>query len=256
MRFTLLAASFFSFSLFSFAANSAQDIITQNDGSEIRGILIEENFDSGQYTMQLNNGNRLIIDKSNIKTISRGNTQGASTTFTSSPATRPHERKTRLSLYIGSLKHTIKMSDSTTSLTGHYSGLNFGGQLNINRHLAFYGDLNIGTLDSIDAVDNGYSFRLSGNQVDEAYTSTQLSALINSSLEQGPRIFAGLGVFRESYVTTDYTEDFNGLLMQLGAGYSWKRFQIMLRYNYLVSADYHSDVDRSTNTHFQLGMNF
>ena len=261
-------------------ANALEDVIYKKDGSVLRGTLIEQDFSNGKYKIQLNGGSVFSVDKADIEKIGKeapianGPNSGVNIninnspvinqnpqveqSFTHSTGTDAAPRKTRGTFYIGTMSHTLKTSSIIGDSEFTYTGLNLGGQLNANQHLAIYSDLNLGTFSEKKETDRfGNSTTFSGDDLaDESYTSAQIGVILSTNLYQGWQFFTGLGVFSESYSTDEDSSTATGSDFQLGLGYSWQTLQVALRVNVLNSSDYSEAVESSSTAHLQLGFNF
>lgn len=261
-------------------ANTLEDVIYKKDGSVLRGTLIEQDFSNGKYKIQLNGGSVFSVDKADIEKIGKeapianGPNSGVNINITNSPVinqnpqveqsfthstgTDAAPRKTRGTFYIGTMSHTLKTSSIIGDSEFTYTGLNLGGQLNANQHLAIYSDLNLGTFSEKKETDRfGNSTTFSGDDLaDESYTSAQIGVILSTNLYQGWQFFTGLGVFSESYSTDEDSSTATGSDFQLGLGYSWQTLQVALRVNVLNSSDYSEAVESSSTAHLQLGFNF
>ena len=242
-------------------ANALEDVIYKKDGSVLRGTLIEQDFSNGKYKIQLNGGSVFSVDKADIEKIGKeapianGPNSGVNININNSPVinqnpqveqsfthgtgTDAAPRKTRGTFYIGTMSHTLKTSSIIGDSEFTYTGLNLGGQLNANQHLAIYSDLNLGTFSEKKETDRfGNSTTFSGDDLaDESYTSAQIGVILSTNLYQGWQFFTGLGVFSESYSTDEDSSTATGSDFQLGLGYSWQTLQVALRVNVLNSSD-------------------
>ena len=261
-------------------ANTLEDVIYKKDGSVLRGTLIEQDFASGKYKIQLDGGSVFSVDKADIVKIGKeapianGGNSGVNININNSPVINQNPqveqntvqsasydetpKKTRGTFYIGTMSHTLKSSSIIGDSEYTYSGLNIGGQVNINQHFGIYSDLNLGTFSEKKETDRfGNTTTFSGDDLaDENYTSAQIGLILSTNLYQGWQFFTGLGVFSESYSTDDESANASGSDFQLGLGYSWQTLQVVLRANILNSSDYSEAVESSSTGHLQLGFNF
>ncbi|MGR6871264.1 hypothetical protein ACU6U9_02900 [Pseudomonas sp. HK3] len=270
-------------------ANTLEDVIYKKDGSVLRGTLIEQDFANGKYKIQLSGGSVFSVDKDDIEKISKeaplvnnGNQSGVNININNNPSinqtpqaqqvpqtpqvaqsTTPLpvtevKNKTRGTLYIGTMSHTLKSSSIFGESESTYTGLNIAAQLNANQHMAIYTDFNIGTFSEKEETDRfGNTTTFSGDDLsDEDYTSVQIGVILSTNLYEGWQFFTGLGAFTESYSNDFDSSSASGSDIQFGLGYSWKTLQVVLRANVLNSSDYSENIDSSTTGHLQLGFNF
>lgn len=258
-----------------------QDVIYKKDGSVLRGVLIEQDFNNGRYKIQLDGGSVFSIEKADIEKISKeaplngaANNGAININIENNPninqspnnevhasaiASAPLQDETfKHVLFIGSMGHGITVNNSSSSDIYTYSGLNIGGQLNVNRHLAFYADYNRGKLSEVLYQPKfGSSQTITDNLADETYTALQIAALLSTNHYQGWQFFTGLGISKESFKSDEApTLDFTSTGIQLGLGYSWKTIQTILRVNILSDSDYPETVTDPATVNLQLGFNF
>ena len=271
-------------------ASTLEDVIYKKDGSVLRGTLIEQDFANGKYKIQLSGGSVFSVDKDDIEKISKeaplagnGNQSGVNININNNPSINQNpqvpqavpqtpeiaqntvpqavsepKNRTRGTLYIGTMSHTLKSSSIFGETESTYTGLNIAAQLNANKHLGLYADFNIGTFSEKEETDRfGNTTTYSGDDLsDEDYTSVQIAAILSTNLYEGWQFFTGLGVFSESYSNDFESSSASGSDIHFGIGYSWKTLQIVLRANVLNSSDYSDAIDSSTTGHLQLGFNF
>ena len=259
-----------------------QDVIYKKDGSVLRGVLIEQDFNNGRYKIQLNGGSVLSIEKADIEKISKEAplngviNNGAininienNPNINQSPNNEVHasaianvapveDETFKHVLFIGTMSHGMTYDTSSTTDIYTYTGLNIGGQLNLNKHLAFYADYNRGKLSEILVQPTfGSSQTITEGFPDQTYSAVQVAALLSTNHYQGWQFFTGLGISKES-IDFDNTPslDFTSTGVQLGLGYSWQNIQTILRINLLSDSDYPEYLVDPATVNLQVGFNF
>jgi len=258
-----------------------QDVIYKKDGSVLRGVLVEQDFNSGRYKIQLDGGSVFSIEKDDIEKITKEaplngaanngaininiennpninqspNNEVHATAIVNAPA---EDETFKHVLFIGTMSHGVTVDTSFTTDIYTYSGLNIGGQLNINKHLAFYADYNRGKLSEILVQPTfGSSQTITENLADETYSAVQVAALLSTNLYQGWQFFTGFGISKESIDSDDAPSlDFTSTGVQLGLGYSWQNIQTILRINLLSDSDYPEYLVDPATVNLQVGFNF
>ncbi|MEY8203604.1 MAG: hypothetical protein RPR40_00905 [Bermanella sp.] len=272
-------------------AQAQQDVIYKKDGSVLRGTLIEQDFQTGRYKIQLAGGSIFAVSKDEIIKISKeaalnstasnadgvhiniannpSITQTPSQTLQQTPTLQTyghgaeHAIENRHSIRFGSLSKDITDSDDNgISL----SGINVAYQYNISEHLAFYAEYNKADFDGliIDGDDYansaydysyGYTDPYSSIYDDLSYYGYEASAMLSTNNYQGWQFYAGLGLFNEKFRNYGESQDVSGTVVTLGMGYSWQTVQLQLRASGHDSNDYGDDRS-SSNLAMQLGFNY
>jgi hypothetical protein len=260
-----------------------QDVIYKKDGSVLRGVLIEQDFNSGRYKIQLNGGSVFSIEKADIEKITKeAPLNGAANNgaininiennpnINQNPSTEVHasavannapvqDETFKHVLFIGTMGHGLTASSVYGNSIISYSGFNIGGQLNFNKHLALYADYNRGKLKEIILQPNfGPEETVTEGLADETYSALQVAAILSTNLYQGWQFFTGLGISKEGYKENDTNEsmDFTSTGVQFGLGYSWRTLQTMLRVNILSDSDYPEHLTDAATVNLQVGFNF
>ena len=166
-------------------ANSTQDVIYKKDGSILKGTLIEQNFQTGQYKIQLSGGSVFVVQKDDIEKItkeaapvnnteleleavaseSRAKLQPQSSLVVTSQQPTPQYSvpvtnfQTHYVTYFGILAHTIT-SPYSRNFFGEaldkkerYSGGKLGFQINHSKHIATHYGFEFGKLKEIEIVN-------------------------------------------------------------------------------------------------------
>lgn len=266
-----------------------QDVIYKKDGSVLRGVLIEQDFNNGRYKIQLNGGSVFSVEKADIEKISKeaplggaANNGAVNINIDNSPTINQNPTQTleqspniqvagyqseetdyKHVFYIGSLVHTISRPTEGYSFYGDdlelkadYTGVKLGFQQIFTDHIATQYVLNKGSLESINIVDEDNNEYESGIPVpDEDYLGLSASVILSSNLQKGWQFFTGLGIFHDTYSYSSGDDSYDGAVVDLGLGYSWKPAQLQLHYQARLSSDYPDDVSVG-NFNLQLGFNF
>jgi hypothetical protein len=278
--FSLLMA----LSISSIASNS-QDVIYKKDGSILKGILIEQDFETGQYKIQLGGGSIFVVSKEDINKItkeaipsnqveqelealaaeSRSKSIQANTfsPIAAKEAELFQPLATDAVFYIGTLSHIIRFEFDdpyvgTVEEITRYQGIKLGAQKNYSEHLAAQINLNSGKLDSIEFVDeNGYILQSYSDSelIDESYLGLSASIIASTNLQRGWQFYTGLGIQRDEYSSDFGDVTFTSLGLELGMGYSWQSLQLALQYQGILTGDYPSELSVG-NLNLQLGVNF
>jgi len=232
----------------------SNDIVYTKDGDVFEGQLLERDFRTDHYKIELADGHITQIAMRDIEFIERDPRDYY-------PVSKRHLPKNTTpigSIYIGTSLHTLTTESGINTHKASYAGVNLAGQLNINRYFALYADVNIAQYSKL-TIDNGLGDRMSesgSNLPNESYTSRQLAIIASTNLYDGWQFFSGLGGYSENYTTSRASFDASGGTVQLGLGYSWQSFQLLARAMYLFSPDYTENVSTSTTAHIQMGFNF
>ncbi len=272
-------------------AQNQQDVIYKKDGSILRGTLVEQDFENGSYKIQLDGGSIFAISKDEIIKISKvaplnitavasngvninieNNptiTQIPTQSLQQSPTLQTYDNsrgktaEKRHSIRIGSMSKDITDSDDNgVSL----AGINVAYQYNVDEHVAFYAEYNHADIDRL--IIDGEHYKITAdnyNQYDPyrkayrgdlSYTGFEASAMLSTNNHQGWQFYTGLGVFKETFSSQNFTaDDASGAVVTLGMGYSWQTVQLQLRVSGHGSSDYGNGLS-SINTALQLGFNY
>jgi len=263
----------------SVSAQALEDVIYKKDGSVLRGTLIEQDFESGRYKIQLQGGSIFAVSKDEISKISKEaplnnttiNDSGVNIniennpTITQSP-TQSIQQTASLPTYSYSgdqaveKRHSVRIGHMSKDITNSddngvsFSGVNIAYQYNLDENFAFYTEYNTGDFDAVvrdgdyyEGYDSGYD--------DWSFNSIEASAIISSNNYQGWQFYAGLGLFQENYEFNGFSDDVSGAVFTLGLGYSWQVVQLHLRVSGHSSDDYGDDMS-SSNTALQVAYNY
>jgi hypothetical protein len=240
-------------------AQNLEDVIYKTDGSVLRGILVEQDFENGRYKIKLQGGSLFSIDKADIEKISKEapinqNPPIAQTASYTPVNSLVEKRRFDHVFYIGSMAKSWMIEDEYFGTFGQtYTGLNLSYQRNFSKHLAVYTALNTGSLSSITEFDVEYE--VPSGYPDVKFRSYELDALLSTNHYEGWQFYTGLGIFKERYSVSGSDASFSGSNVILGLGYSWESLQIQLRVAINNSSDYDDDEVNSL-ANFQLGFNF
>lgn len=249
-------------------ASTQEDVIYKKDGSILRGTLIEQNFETGTYKIEIHGGSVFVIQQSDISKITKeapfeqNNTPSqvnasmqpplVSTTQTASVDT--NDDITNGVFFIGRVTRNLTVESSNSSEYEYlFSGWNLGSQTNFHQNLALYADLNVANFQH-EIQDYGWA----SDQSDLPYTryaSAQVSLLISTNQYKGWQFFTGFGRFKERFDSEERTKTYEGEVYHFGLGYSWKSLQLILRLN-VLDGDHPEHFVNNTNGHLQLGFNF
>jgi hypothetical protein len=223
-------------------AQNLEDVIYKKDGSVLRGVLVEQDFENGRYKIQLQGGSLFSVDKADIDKISKeaplngtSNNDGINinidnnATINQNPPTYLVEkRRFDHVFYIGSMaKSWITDDDYYGDYGETYTGLNLAYQRNFSKHFAVYTAINTGRISSI--TDNGTEYEVPSDYPDVSFRSFELDALLSTNHYEGWQFYTGLGVFKERYSVYGSNASFSGSNVILGLGYSWESLQVQLR---------------------------
>lgn len=257
-------------------AQTLEDVIYKKDGSVLRGTLVEQDFASGRYKIQLQGGSLFSVNKDDIEKITKeapissttNNANGININIDNTPSisqTPSINQQPTMHIPIGSLEEKEKIksvfyigtmgksfSDIDDDNGASYSGLNLAYQINAAKHFAIYTGLNFGKLSTVTV--NGTEYDADG-VFNEKYRSFEIDALLTTNNNKGWQFYSGLGLFNEEYSSNYADESFSGVNLVFGMGYSWKTLQTQLRVALNNSSDYNDDHTHST-ANLQLGFNF
>lgn len=267
-----------------------QDVIYKKDGSVLRGVLIEQDFNSGRYKIQLNGGSVFAIDKDDIEKITKEAQQDSKSensvvniNIENSPSinqnpTQSLEQNTQIQpvayadekiqniFFIGTLMHTVKtpepnynpfFSEDNLQREEIYKGVKISYQRVHSKHFASHFTLNIGSLDKIEivGVENNKIYQ-SYNADGVDYLGLSASIILSSNLQKGWQFFTGLGIAHDVYsFDSGSDEKFDSLALDLGIGYAWQAMQLTTHFQGYLFGDYPDEQD-VTNFYLQLGYNF
>lgn len=267
-------------------ASNTQDVIHKKDGSILKGTLIEQDFEKGQYRIELLGGSIFVVQQNDIAKITkeekaitstendldriantyRNNTPAYDASLSSLPASNPTTFEQALSgtvFYIGTLSHIIRIDiegyyGSSFEEVVRYKGIKLGAQKNYTENIAAQVSLNSGKLNSIEIVDSdGYIVQEYSDSelIDERYLGLSASVIASTNLQRGWQFYTGLGLMHDEY-SSDFSDDtYTSLGIELGMGYSWQTLQLALQYQAEIAGDYPSEFSVG-NLNFQLGFNF
>jgi len=271
-------------------AQTHQDVIYKKDGSVLRGTLVEQDFDNGNYKIQLDGGSIFAVSKDEIAKISKetplSSTASANNgvhiniennpTITQSPThtlqqgstlqaygyTEKQIKEKHHSVRIGRMSKDITDSDDNGVSLG---GINIAYQYNVDEHVALYAEYNKADIDSLifdgdhyeKTADNydRYDPHRNAYRGDLSYYGYEASAMLSTNNYQGWQFYAGLGLFKETFNGNDFIENASGAVATIGMGYSWQTVQLQLRVSGHASDDYGDNVS-SSNTALQLAFNY
>lgn len=274
-------------------ANQLEDVVYKKDGSVLRGVLIEQDFEKGRYKIQLQGGSVFAIEKADIEKITKEQPLAANAqdsdininiennpSITQSPEqTLEQQPNMQASLnalagitqpenykhvfYVGTLLQSVSRPigpvypyGDNMELEAEYKGIKFGFQQIFTDNLAGNYVLNKGSLRGIYFVDeDGTQYESGIEAADEDYLGISASALLSTNLQKGWQFFTGLGLFHDAYSSDDGDYTFDGIILDLGLGYSWQTIQTQLHYQGRFSGDYADDVSVG-NFSLQVGFNF
>ncbi len=155
------------------ALAQAEDVIYKNDGSILRGTLIEQDFKNGQYKIQLSGGSVFVIKKDDIQKIAkedayapqvsteqelekiatesrdRLNINNAETPVTAQnlntqSITPPIVKPINSTFYIGTLSHAVSVKYDAYVATGYNYGYGYDYELQEVERTAYYNGMKLG----------------------------------------------------------------------------------------------------------------
>ncbi len=265
-------------------AQTLEDVIYKKDGSILRGSLIEQDFETGRYKIQLKGGSVFAVSKEDINKISKeaplnstASNSGAvninienNPTITQTPSieqnslvqaysyTDTRQEEKRHSIRIGSMSKDITDSDDDGIA---YKGLNIAYQYNLDEYIAFYAEYNKADLDS--EIIDGENYEISSYSKDNmSFRGIEASAMLSTNNYQGWQFYAGLGIFNEKFKTFGASDTAIGTVITLGMGYDWEPVQLQFRISAHKSSDYSDEVFNtnidltSSNAALQLGFSY
>lgn len=252
-------------------AAEPEDVIYKKDGSVLRGSIIEQNFESGIYKIEIEGGSVFVIQKEEVSKITKEARKKPAPTVTSNNPTpivsQPYVEPESNQYYsiidgvffLGSANRTSVQTSTFYETEYVFSGFNFAGQHNFNQHFALYADINYTNLsEGTRLYSSGYEQPLSSNELKSAtQSSVQLSLLLSTNHYKGWQFYTGIGKFSEriNIETGEESETFTGEVYQLGMGYSWDICQLLLRVS-ILDSDYPEEYTDNTIGNLQLGFNF
>ena len=250
-----------------------QDVIYKKDGSVLRGVLIEQDFNSGRYKIQLNGGSVFSVEKADIEKITKeaplngaANNGAININIENNPninqspnnevhataiANAPVQDETfKHAVFIGTFGKTFLNEDEDGE---GYSGLNLAYRYNFNEHFAFLADINNGKLTEFIADGDRYDIPSSMGEV--KIRQYQVAGTISTNNYQGWQFYTGLGLFKEKLSDSSDSITYDGTSLLFGLGYSWQTIQLQLNVAVNDSSDYSDDRSGST-ANFRVGFNF
>jgi hypothetical protein len=273
---------------FSSSVVQAQDAIYKKDGSILRGVLIEQDFQNGIYKIQLPGGSILVAKESDIKKITKeevitpvkgvkselkilasdSRSRLNNTTPTNNQLTTIYSNSINSIFYVGTASHSItyrytdyiyedfrlkrkKLEDRSV-----YQGIKFGFQKIYSEHIATHYALSIGSLYAIEITDEDDN--ILERYTDEELTNTDYlglsaSIIVSTNLQKGWQFSTGLGILRDEYFNKYGDDTFTSLALELGTGYAWETIQVGLQFEGVLSGDYDDKLSVSS-FHLQLGV--
>lgn len=273
---------------FSSSVVQAQDAIYKKDGSILRGVLIEQDFQNDIYKIQLPGGSILVAKESDIKKITKeevitpvkgveselkilasdSRSRLNNTTPTNNQLTTIYSNSINSIFYVGTASHSI-----TYRYTGYiyedfrlkrkkledrsvYQGIKFGFQKVYSEHIATHYALSIGSLYAIEITDEDDN--ILERYTDEELTNTDYlglsaSIIVSTNLQKGWQFSTGLGILRDEYFNKYGDDTFTSLALELGTGYAWETIQVGLQFEGVLSGDYDDKLSVSS-FHLQLGV--
>lgn len=246
-------------------ATPLEDVVYKKDGSILRGTIIEQDFDKKLIKLEIYGGSIFVIPQADINKISKEPSLNSNTIDQQStplvapvPANSAEPNLVTGVFYLGTSGRSAVKTSGFYETEYRFNGFNIAGQKNLTHHLAVYSDINFGKLNEGIRLHyaTGEEHELNKSELDDInFSSIQLSLLLSSNLSHGWQFFTGAGKFYERFISDDDSQSFKGNIYHLGLGYSWQRFQCILRANFL-SADYPEEYKQHHNGHLQLGVNF
>ena len=263
-------------------AQTLEDVIYKKDGSVLRGSLIEQDFIQGRYKIRLLGGSVFAVDKEEIIKISKEALLGNAKPVTHAGLVNVniennpgiHQQPViKQSVQVPppyslikskprEFEHSIKIGTMSKDVTNEnddglgYEGYTIAYQYNYDKHIAIYGELNLGNLTKVIINDMDYDADEYGYENSSArYNGLQLAAMLSTNNYEGWQFYAGLGAFSERYTERDDMDVINGSVAILGMGYCWTNKQLQLRVSSFESSDY-PDGLTSDVVSLQLGLNF
>ena len=239
-----------------FAASAAEmeDVIYLNNGSVIRGTIVENRPKEGIYKIQTSNGNVFVYEQDDIDKITKeaktgtaqggvvvniNNTNTNTNTNEAKPAAAPtvvatpKEIQRRHSIGIGTYGITSKDKNDVET---KFNGGAFTYQYGINNHIAFRASLySTEHKDNKDLTDGGV----------EAHF-----LLTNNARNKGFKIYIGAGGYSETMKNKNSSTDekYSGGSLMIGLGYNFDRVAIDLMGTGRQAKDYDLPKDTTVGT--------
>lgn len=271
-------------------ALASEDVIYKNDGSILRGALIEQDFANGHYKIQLLGGSVFSVNKNDIQKISKEpslsskvqqtNDSGISVNIENSPninqepvitqtahlessvtdtgSANKGDLKPRKKQYQQSLRVARIIKDIKDNHDNGYSfkGFSLAYQYNINKYAAAYWEHSRGTLESVIVNDREVGVEEHGyTGTEERYYSSQLTTQVSTNNYQGFKLYAGIGLFSEVYTGIQELASVSGRVSTLGIGFNNNQVLVHFRIS-KYSSDHYPNQFSSLSTSLQVGLEF
>jgi hypothetical protein len=212
-------------------AQPLQDVIYKKDGSILRGLLVEQDFENAHFKIQLINGSVFSIAQHDIDKITKElpfsnttSTNQVSINIENNPSIhqtpstlqapeikQSSQPQTTISpintvydhdhvAMVGMMSKTFKAGNRKNSEIS-FSGLNLSYQVNITNGFAILLDHQRSTSGKIS--DGSLNPDFSNYNIEEAnYYGTQLAAIFSSNTRKVFQFYTGIGAFRENLKLT------------------------------------------------------
>lgn len=261
-------------------SQSSQDVIYKKDGSILRGVIIEQDFNNNIYKIQLAGGSIFVVQGEDLERISKENIKQHNPTYQTEPNFRPASEanpvevnphyfptayqakpitNTQHVVYIGTLSHNIAapyLYDNNLSVEYNYTGIKLAVQKNHDQHIATHYTLNIGTLSSVELVNDDNEVLAKDDDFDpQNYLGLSAAVIASTNLQYGWQFFTGGGINHDEYSFVVGETTHTGLSLELGLGYAWTNAQAILRYQTYLLHDYPDELDID-GINFEMGFHF
>jgi len=237
-----------------FASNTI-DVIFLNDGSTIRGQLIEIIPGADEYKVQMKNGNIFNYHKDEIEKIVReeksnnppvnnpiNSVTEKNTPTPKAPIVSIKTGESNRSHTIGFGSHSLSYTDSKPGEGNELSdgddtvweGSALSYQYGVNNHLALKAYLYSATYKLSDSAT------LSGAEAQILITT--------NAIERGWKFYFGGGIYNDTHTTFGIKEKRRGNAFVLGLGYNWNRVALDLSISMRSNKDYDLPEEFSVNS--------
>jgi hypothetical protein len=271
-------------------AQTTEDVVYKKDGSILRGSLIEQDFERGQYKIELLGGSVFSIQQGDIHKISKEpllnnkhkqmSNGGVNVNIENNPKIEQQPNITQVALLEPLITNTpapidtqnevkkpqYKQSLRIAHISKHitdssdngflYNGYSLAYQYNINKYLAAYWEHSRGKLDKVIVDSRQVNADVHGyTRSDEKFYGTQVTTQISSNNYSGLKYYAGIGLFTERYTKMEELSKVYGKVTTLGVGLNKQQVVIHLRISKYQSDQYPNNMS-STVTSLQAGFEF
>lgn len=256
-----------------------EDVIYKKDGSILRGTLVEHNYERGQFKIQLEGGSLFVVEKKDVIKITKEVPHNKPSTSiyqnAESRSEPPNHQALKIiepskqikhSFFLSTLSHEVAIPDELLSeyyggkieFVQQYKGLRLDYQYVHSEHLASLYVIKSAKLNRLTFEDEDHNVLFEAVKSGSSrYLGISSLLVMSTNQQKGWRFFIGAGPFYNRYRDNQYQnqEDVYGALLDLGMGYSWYNWQLLVRLDGDITSNRPSEEDYS-NFSLTAGYNF